>query len=514
MARDQIIVVGFGTEGMNEIIKEAVEETGVGRVAGVAMVRKKLVDRVIELSANMVIVGEDLVGDKETDEEWLDIVEELRRVDMYMRIVFVCKRPEEDLFLAKLALQGVTDIFNEGKLSSDWEEQLLNPPKFDSTERFRKQQEKATEQLRKRKRDNASPEEILEQAHIPQQEKKLTPAPDEPKTEVKTEIKTEIKIVEKRIIEKQVVIEQVRVPSRSVVVLSLFDGAGSSLLTRMLAEYVAELQVDCGVLESPIAHSAWFEIINAWGLFDGNKGFISRKEAIVKQKQKQPIDLPVWESWHETVLRSEELPAWSEVFSHEGVKYIIRGPKDELDGWKEADTAHLLAYSRNLSVVFCDVSTSYDDPSVQIMLRSADHIIAVGGYDVVRTEREHAKFKEHLHRYSDKLHVVMNKSTPRLERLHSGEIKAIYTVNNLTHVPAMTELFELYMEGDSFWKAGFIREEKRIAMKEVMDEVADLILGEEVMKKLRARKKGSLWQRVGAWFTHDDKEVEIDEGTA
>ncbi|CAG7651211.1 hypothetical protein ACFQI7_27570 [Paenibacillus allorhizosphaerae] len=510
MSREQIIVVGFGTDGMNEIIKEAVEETGVGRVAGFAMVRKKLVDRVIELNANMVIVGEDLVGEKETDEEWLDIVEELRRVDMYMRIVFVCKRTEEDLFLAKLALQGVTDIFNEGKLSAGWEEQLLNPPKFDSTERFRKQQEKATEQLRKRKREVTSPEEILEQAHIPQQEKKLNPAP----AETKTEVKTEVKIVEKQVVKKEVVIEQVRVPSRSVVVLSLFDGAGSSLLTRMLAEYIAELQVDVGILESPISAPAWFEIINAWGLFSGNRGYMSRKEATFRQKNKQPVDLPIWESWHETVLRNEELPAWSEVFTHEKVKYIIRGPKDELDDWTENDTAHLLAYSRNLSVLFCDVSTSYDDPKVQILLRSADHIVAVGGYDVVRTGREHAKFKEHLERYYDKLHVIINKSTPRLERLHSGEIKSIYSVSKLTHVPAMTELFELYMEGDSFWKASFIREEKRVAMKEVIDELADLILGEEVMNKLRARKKGSLWQRMGAWFTQDDKEVEIDEGTA
>jgi hypothetical protein len=34
------------------------------------------------------------------------------------------------------------------------------------------------------------------------------------------------------------------------------------------------------------------------------------------------------------------------------------------------------------------------------------------------------------------------------------------------------------------------------------------------MRKLIARKKGGLFSRIGSWFTHDEKDVEIDEGTA
>lgn len=505
---EQRIILAFGKDGMNEFVKAAIEEEGIGQVVGTAMLRKHLASRVMESSANMVLVGDDLVGEKETDEEWLDTIEELRRVDMYIRIVFICKRPEEDIFLAKLALQGVTDIFYEGKLTPGWEGQLRNPPRFEATERFRKATEKATEQLRKRKRADATPEEILQQSHVPQQEMPQLSSSNGQGAGQKPEVPA------KRIIEKQIVVEQVKIPSRSIVVASLFEGAGSSIFTRMLAEYIADLQVDTGVLESPVAMPAWFELINAWNQFDGQRGFITKKEANARKKDQQPIDRPVWESWHETVLQHDELPAWADVFTEGQVRYIVRGPHDDLSGWTENDTAHLLAYSRNLSVLFCDVSTRFDDPSVQILLRSADKILAVGGYDVIRTEREHAKYQNFLARYEDKVHIIMNKSTPRLERIYRAEMQSIYHVSHITHVPAMTEMFEIYVEGESFWKSSFIRDEKRAAMRAVMDEIADILLGKDVMRKLIARKKGGLFSRIGSWFTHDEKDVEIDEGTA
>ncbi|MBP1157332.1 hypothetical protein ACVKN2_002156 [Paenibacillus sp. PvR018] len=55
----------------------------------------------------MVFVGEELVGEEGTDEEWERIIEELRRISLQIRIVYFCHRPADDLFLTKLTTLAV-----------------------------------------------------------------------------------------------------------------------------------------------------------------------------------------------------------------------------------------------------------------------------------------------------------------------------------------------------------------------------------------------------------------------
>jgi hypothetical protein len=469
------IILGLGDEHLNELVKTSLEASEVGKVVGLALTRKNVMPRLMEQGANMVFLGEYLIGETKSEDEWVALIEDLRRVDMQMRIVFFCDRPDSDLFLTKLVMIHVTDIFNQGELPSGWTAQLKEAPKYESTERFRVNNgEDAIQELKNRKRKaQESPDEILQLPHIPKEQK--------------------VKIVEKKIVEKQIVFETVKIPSRSVAVVSLFDSAGSSILTRMLAEYVASLQVEVGVLESATAHPCWYEMMNAYTMLEDNKD---------------------WESWHQTVKRGEQIPAWSDTLKLNGVQYIVRDPKDSFTEWTESDTAYLLAYSRNLPVLFCDVSGRFDDPREQIILRSAQTIILVGGYDVVRMEREHDRYMTFLAPFKDKLLFVMNKSTRRLERTHSAEIKNVYETKQLFHVPAMNEINELYMEGESFWSCNYIKEEQKQNMREVMDRLAGEILGDSIVKKLRSRNKGSLFSRVGAYLMGEDNEVEADETTA
>lgn len=469
------IILGLGDEHLNELVKTSLETAHVGKVVGLALTRKNILPRLTEQNGNMVFLGEHLIGETTSEEEWVTLIEDLRRVDMQMRIVFFCDRPDSDLFLTKLAMIHVTDIFNQGELPAGWTSQLKEAPKYDSTERFRQHNaEEAIQSLKNRKRKvQESPEEILQIPHIPKEVK--------------------VQIVEKKVIEKQIIFEAVKIPSRSVAVVSLFDSAGSSILTRMLAEYVASLQVEVGVLESATAQPCWYEMMNAYSMIEDKKD---------------------WESWHQTVKRGEQIPAWSDTIEKNGVQYIVRDPKDTFKEWTESDTAYLLAYSRNLPVLFCDISGNFDDPREQIILRSAQTIILVGGYDVVRMEREHDRYKTFLTPFKDKLIHIMNKSTRRLERTHSAEIKNVYETKLLFHVPAMNEINELYMEGESFWSCNYIKEEQKQHMRDVMERLASEILGESTVKKLRSRKKGNMFSRVGAYLMGADNEVEVDESTA
>ncbi len=485
------IVLGLGEESLSMVVKEQLDRDGVGKVVGTALTRKMVTQRVMEQSATLVILGEMLVGEQEDDAEWLDLIEDIRKVDIGIRIVFFCKRPEDDIFLAKLATLMVTDIFNELKFPPGWTDQLKQPPKYAHAEKFLRKKEEALTDLRKRKqRPEETPEEILQKNLAPQPEPP-TPAPAQP-----NETQPATKIIEKRVVEKEIVIEQVKIPPRSTVIISLFSGAGSSQLARILAEYIASLQVDVGIVESALVPPAWFEIINGWSILDNNKDN--------------------WRCWHSVIRAGEETPSWGDVLEVERVKYIARSTKHDsiYSEWSEQDTAYLLAYSRNMSVMFYDASTNFHDPREQIVLRSADRILVVGGYDVVRMEREFAKYEKALTPFLEKMIFVLNKSTPRLTRIHDAEIKNVYGIRKLFHVPALIPLVELYMEGGSFWKSSYVKEEQKQAMREVMDELAKAILGDEVVKKLHARKRGGIFQRIGNFFRAGEDDLDLDEGTA
>lgn len=473
-------MIALGDEQLNVVAKEALEEDMVGKVVATALIRKNIVPRVHEYGATMVILSDQLIGDQDNDDEWLDIIEELRRFDYNLRIVFYCERPDEDVFLSKMVLNNVTDIFNEGKLPKGWTSQLRLPPKYENTERFRNHEDVVTEDLRRRKsRLKGSPDEILNQQLIPQESK--------PQKEVR--IKKE----------REIVYEQIKISPRSVAIVSLFEGVGSSTLARMLAESAAELDVDVGIMESASPPAAWMHILNA---------FENAEQQSDEEKGER------WESWHCSLHNDTRIPAWSDVFRIDGVKYIIRDPEEKLERWSEAETAQLLAYSKNVSLLFCDVSTHFDRPEEQILLRSADYILAVGAYDVLRMSRFREKYEEFLYPYADKLIVLMNKSTPRMARAHSPVIKKYFNQEHIYHFPALIELLEVYMDGESFWRSGYVREEQKVAVRESLHELLGRIIGDEVMKKLRARKGRTWFSRFSRLFESDEFDPELDEGPA
>jgi hypothetical protein len=474
------ILLGLGDEGFNEVVKGPLHSNKIAKVVGTVHMRRHIIQRAQELNVDMVFLGDQLTGDADNDQEWLNIVDDLRRFNFSIRIIFLCDRPSTDLFLTKLSLAGVTDIFNENKLPSSWIEQLKNPVRFESTERFRSHDDEVTAQIKKNaKKKVETPEQILQVPHIP------IPVSQVVQKEAKEP-------------KKEIILEHITIAPRSIAVISLFPGSGGSVVLRLLAEYLAQLKINVGIMESPTAPNAWFELINAW----------SMKEKWEKENKGS------WISWHATINRGETVPSLANVLERDRVKYIIRGPSEQFPEWVINDTAYMLAYSRSFTVLFSDVSGQYKDPRENLVVSGSDKIIVVASYDALRVERVRDDFKDFLVKHKDNIIFVMNKSTPRLERAYAAEMKQWFDTNQLIHVPFSDSMQELYMEGHSFWSSTSIKDQEMQKMSESINALASLILGEEVLRKLQSLKKGGLFDRISSFYKRDEMDPEADDGTA
>ncbi|MDA6130993.1 hypothetical protein OSK38_26935, partial [Escherichia coli] len=104
-------------------------------------------------------------------------------------------------------------------------------------------------------------------------------------------------------------------------------GSGSSTLAKMFAEYLANLQLQVGVLESPATKPVWYDLVNA--------------EAYVKEG---------WISWHEAIQNDQEIRKGMS-FNVDGVTYIIQNPKVQLSRWDIMKSAYLVGYTRQIPIL-------------------------------------------------------------------------------------------------------------------------------------------------------------------
>jgi hypothetical protein len=164
------IIIGTGNEQLDELIKTDLEENGVGTVVAKVSTRNNIIKRFMETEASMLFIGEDLVGEAGTDEEWENIIDELRRVSLQIRIIYLCQRPAEDIFLTKLTTYSVHDIFNDGQLPPSYVEQLSKATAYKNIEKFRGNVTSVSQQFIEKSREQRA-EEIISQGKKPKDPK-------------------------------------------------------------------------------------------------------------------------------------------------------------------------------------------------------------------------------------------------------------------------------------------------------------------------------------------------------
>jgi hypothetical protein len=483
------IIIGTGNEQLDDLIKSDLEETAVGSVVATVTTRNTVVKRFMETEASMIFIGEELVGDEGTDEEWERIIEDIRRISMQIRIVYFCDRPADDLFLTKLTYL-VYDIFNEGKLPPSYLEQLKNPPAYKNIEKFRGKVAEAAQEIAEKSREQRA-EEIIREG-IKEQQPKKTKAEKEAK-EVTKEVVTEIVEREKLVH----VYERLFVKPQLIVIASAFPGAGSSVFARMLSEYLVNLTLQVGVCESPYSPYSYFELIQCPKLIRELK---SENE---------------WRSWHRQILEDETIEIGTELIT-KGVGYIIKHRDDVLDNWDMMHTAHLVGFARHYPLLIYDMSTGISDEREKIILRQANKVILVSGYDPLRVNRDYKQYEETLRTIRDKVIVISNKSTTWLHKENEEGLKNAYGVDRVYPLPVIPAMPDIYMSGESFWDSAFIKVDTREQIKSVFAEIAEELLTADLIKKLINKDKQGFMNKIINKFRKDRKQppAELDDSPA
>jgi hypothetical protein len=440
------VILATGDEHLDQFIKDDLERHGQAKVVATVPTRRSLINKVNEFGPQLIIIGDDLIGDsntqEESDQEWETVIEEVRRFSYDLRIVFICDRPVNDIFLTTLTTYSITDIFHEGKLPEGYIKQILGKPSYNNIIKFRGQVTTVSKNLKEKKREEEEKkaETIIQTGAIPQ---------------------------EGKIVEVEVpVYHQLIVKPKLFVFGSAVKGSGSSTLAKMFAEYLVNLQLQVGVLESPFTKPSWFELING--------------AAITKEG---------WRSWHELIQDEHEIPKGMSINS-EGVTYIVQNPQVPLKRWDLMKSAYLVGYARQISILIYDISDGITDEKEKLILRQANHIFISSQFDPARVlanqEQIVSYFEEH--NLTERVTLLCNHSNDFLEKKFSNELKDAYNISNeIYHFSHLEEIKMALMEGKSVWD--YLEEEQVEELHEVFSEIAELALGKELFDKLQPKQK-------------------------
>ncbi|WP_150274124.1 hypothetical protein [Paenibacillus tepidiphilus] len=454
------IIIATGNEELDNLIKEDLEHAKVGVIVSTVNTRNMLVKRFIETQANMLFLGDELIGELGTDEEWEQIIEDLRRISLQLRIVFFCDRSEQDIFLTKLTTHSVFDIFNEGSLPNSYLEQLAIPPAYKNIEKFRGKVNQIAQQISEMSTEQKAEEIISQGINIKQEEPK------------------KVRIVKEVVEKEKIVYEQLFIQPQLIAVASAFPYAGSSIFTRIFAEYLNDLNIQVGVCESPVAENSWYDLIHG--------------DSIIRNKE---LSYP-WSSWHKQILEKESVQAGTELISN-GVPYIVKHREDCIEQqWELMSTAHLVGFARSYPILFYDMSNGLNDERERIILKQANKVILVSGFDPLRVNREHKKYTDSLRIIQDKVIVIANRSSPELHKQHSLGLQEAYGVDHLYNLPMISELSEIYVNGEAFWQNKRLSDEMQNELESLFLKIAGEIISPEILKKIKPVKRTGFWNKL------------------
>ncbi|OIJ09467.1 hypothetical protein BKP35_16565 [Anaerobacillus arseniciselenatis] len=440
------VILATGDEHLDEFIREDLEKTERAKVVAKVTTRRTLINKINELSPHLVVVGDDLVGESEeqdaSDQEWELVIEEIRRFSYNLRIVFICDRSIDEIFLTKLTTYNITDIFHDGKLPENYLTQILDLPSYKNIEKFRGQVESVSQKLREKKRaaEEEEAETLMRTGAIPKEGKV---------------VEVEVPIFQQLIVKPQI-----------FVFGSAVKGSGSSTLTKMFAEYLSNLQLQVGVLESPYACSSWFELING-------KSYIKDD----------------WQSWHELIQEEKEIRKGMSI-NVDSVTYLVQNPSVPLTKWNLMKSAYLVGYARQIPILLYDLSDGLIEENEKLILRQANHIFLSTQFDPARVNASQDSIVRFLHdqNLTHKITLLCNHSNEYLIKKFGENLSEAYNnIKKIYYFPHLEEVKNALMEGKSVWK--MLSEEKANTLDEIFSSMAKQSLGKELFENLQPMKK-------------------------
>ena len=195
--------------------------------------------------------------------------------------------------------------------------------------------------------------------------------------------------VEKEQIEKEFIRKVYQtIPSKVVVVGSLYPGAGSTILSTNMARMIAKRGIDVAYIEHPLIKPYMFDYLQ---IHDGQYSDVSREinqEGLIKSAKEGWVQDGV--KWH--VIDSRKAPLTS--FTYENML--------------------VLSHAMQSSVLIIDISNHWLDPEFQKYLYLADHIFMCVEPNPIKYERSYVPIPEFD--YPEKKIMDLLSKTEKLNR--------------------------------------------------------------------------------------------------
>ncbi|MEK6190611.1 MAG: hypothetical protein N2A99_06445 [Carnobacterium alterfunditum] len=215
-------------------------------------------------------------------------------------------------------------------------------------------------------------------------------------------------VVQEKIIEKEIIRTAYQaIPSKVVVVGSLYRGAGSTILATNLARMTSERGIDVAYVEHPLIRPYMFDYlqIDHETKMDENKAYVDIASEIQR----------------EGIARGK-----SNAFVREGIKWHVNDSR--IPPVKSFSYENLLALSHAIqsSVLIIDISDRWLDPEVQKFLYLADSILMCVEPDPIKYEWSLYTDGEYMQRERKTMEWLMeNKELNNFELVLMKNIKGI-----------------------------------------------------------------------------------------
>jgi hypothetical protein len=494
------VLLAVGNENVSSILRKYLREADYLQLIDQEVMHFRYFEEILELHEPDILIVHDVFlpsdtsGKSEREAEWLNFFHALRQNYDNLRIVFLCERSRDDIFLNQIVGLGVLDIFNETAIDmSTFIKQLSEPARYVNVAKFRDEsfatvkftsdddgtpgdeereeleetkqsKEKEDTQAEKNKADSGSEDDIKEKEEdvAEQQNPEEPSAPPEGVRRRSREREKKEKVKE-RVIEKLVPFP---IEKKIILVGAPFARNGSTFVSHLLAKEISNLNIPVTYIENP------FRKVYTFDRFDGNRKVNNYRS--------------IFYSYFE----EEQIPDVTNEWEEEGVKIVAKHPKE--DNYNEEQITFELFIKFLLKVespiTIIDIGDDWDRSVIRELFE-----VASAAFMVIEPDISDAHYLEDpdnnetaYYRYlvnDEKTYMIGNRMEESLQK--NKLIDELYGDKLIATIPSISS--ELVFNCQD--KGTFINGHAKINTKKMTEPVIKEIVPDHMLKR-RKRKPG------------------------
>lgn len=494
------VLLAVGNENVSNILRKYINNAEHLQLINQEVMHFQYLDEIIELHDPDLLIVHDVflpsetTGKKEREEEWLNFFHSTRQKYDNLRIVFLCERTKDDVFLNQIIGIGVLDIFNETAIDMvKFIEQLSSPARYANVAKFRGDSFATFEVSSKEQKTEGQNEvKVIEEAvrenvtsnqqdttsvkYTQDQEKQMLSK--ESTATKKTVVKRNKLTSEKNEKVREKIIERlVPLPIEKKIVLigAPFKRNGSTFVAHLLSKEIANLDINVTYIENPFDCRAY-----TYDRFDGNRKLNNYRSIFFSH------------------IRHDKSSHFTNEWEENNVNIIAKHPDEEIYHEEEITFEVFIKILLKIPspVTIIDVGSDWDKKVVQELFEIASHAFMIIEPDISDAHylEDPANNETAYYRYlveHEKTQIIGNRMDQSL--LNNKLITELYGQKMITTIPSIHSKIVFECQD----KAIFINDYKsksKIDTKKMMQPLLQEIIPDNLLR--RSNRKSKLYAKV------------------